>query len=231
MNRKEKEISQRTKNIIITICTVIIVLSVGAFGLITADLVSGDGFVYRESLGETVLTVGEESISLKEISYYILVAETNYNEAAQIYNKDNMEAFWNAKLNYKFFRNMVKQTVLDACTRDNTYYQKALKEGYMLSDEAVAEIEETAVEEINKLTEEQLEITDYQMSDMVKVLTKIAYAKEYVSNLMAQGYSENELDTGGVIYEEMKKAYSVEVNEKIWDKISLGAVTINNLYE
>lgn len=225
---KEREISEKSKNVITAICVIIIILSIGAFALITADMIVGDGFVYQDSLEETILTVGDEAVSLKEISYYILVAESNYNEAAQIYNEENLNSFWNINVNFRFFRKMAKQSVLDACTRDNIYYQQALLEENILSEEETEEIQEKAAEEMNKLTEKQLEITEYQMSDMVHVLTKIAYARKYVSNLMAQGYAEEELDTEGSRYEEIKKDYPVQVNDEIWGKITLGKVTINN---
>jgi len=225
---KKETVTPRTKNIIITICTIVIIISIAAFALITANLLRKEKFSYADSLDGTVLTIGDEEVSLKEISYYILVAETNYNEAANIYNEDNPHAFWNMLLEMKFFRNRVKQFVIDTCTRDNIYYQQALKEGYTLEDEMLEEIEDKALEEISKMTEQQMELTKYQMSDMVNVLTKIAYSREYAGNLMAEGYTAQELDVGGSKYEEIKKDYAVWVNRKIWKNITLGKVTINN---
>ena len=128
----------------------------------------------------------------------------------------------------KYFRNRVKQSVIDACTRDNIYYQQALKEGYILKEEALEEIEDKALEEISKMTDFQMKLTDYQMSDMVKVLTKIAYSRKYAEDLMAEGYTAQELDVDGSKYEEIKKDYAVSVNQKIWKNITLGKVTINN---
>lgn len=227
MSRKES-VSQKANNIITSICIIIIILSIAAFALITAKLTAGEPFSYTDSLEETVLTVEAEQVSLKEISYYILVAETNYNEAARIYNEDNPHDFWNINLYFKFFRNMAKQSVIDACTRDNIYYQQALKEGYTLSEEKLENIQNQALEEISKLTEQQMELTEYQMSDMVRVLTKISYAREYAERLMAEGYTEQELDTDGSKYKEIKQDYSVEVNQKVWKNITLGKVTINH---
>ena len=227
MSRKEA-VSQKINNIIISICIIAIILSIAAFALITIKLTSDEPFSYTDSLEETVLTVEDEQVSLKEISYYILVAETNYNEAARIYNEDNLHAFWNINLYFKFFRNMAKQSVIDACTRDNIYYQQALKEGYTLSEEALEDIQNRALQEISKLTEQQMKLTEYQMSDMVNVLTKISYAREYAESLMAEGYTEQELDTDGSKYKEIKQDYSVEINRKIWNNITLGKVTINH---
>ncbi len=137
-------------------------------------------------------------------------------------------AFWNIALNMKYFRNRIKQSVIDACTRDNVYYQQALKEGYTLKEEELQEIRDKALEEISKMTDWQMKITDYQMSDMVNVLTKIAYSRKYAENLMAEGYTAQELDVDGSKYEEIKKDYAVSINQKIWKNITLGKVTINN---
>lgn len=225
----EKEaITPKTKNIIVSICTIAIIISIAAFALITVKLVSKKEFSYTDSLDHTVLTVENETISLKEISYYILVAETNYNEAANIYNEDNPHAFWNMALNMKYFRNRIKQSVIDACTRDNIYYQQALKEGYTLKEEVLGEIQDEALEEISKMTDFQMKLTDYHMSDMISVLTKIAYSRKYVEDLIAEGYTAQELDVDGSKYEEIKKDYAVSINQKIWKNITLGKVTINN---
>ncbi|MCI8718771.1 MAG: hypothetical protein K1W19_09920 [Lachnospiraceae bacterium] len=228
-NMIEKDtVKPRIKNIIVSICTIVIISCIAAFALITVNLLSKEEFSYADSLNDTVLTVEKENISLKEISYYILVAETNYNEAANIYNEDNPHAFWNIALNMKYFRNRIKQSVIDACTRDNVYYQQALKEGYTLKEEELQEIRDKALEEISKMTDWQMKITDYQMSDMVNVLTKIAYSRKYAENLMAEGYTAQELDVDGSKYEEIKKDYAVSINQKIWKNITLGKVTINN---
>ena len=153
-NMIEKDtVKPRIKNIIVSICTIVIISCIAAFALITVNLLSKEEFSYADSLNDTVLTVEKENISLKEISYYILVAETNYNEAANIYNEDNPHAFWNIALNMKYFRNRIKQSVIDACTRDNVYYQQALKEGYTLKEEELQEIRDKALEEISKMTD------------------------------------------------------------------------------
>lgn len=97
-----------------------------------------------------------------------------------------------------------------------------------MKEEELQEIRDKALEEISKMTDWQMKITDYQMSDMVNVLTKIAYSRKYAENLMAEGYTAQELDVDGSKYEEIKKDYAVSINQKIWKNITLGKVTINN---
>ncbi len=97
-----------------------------------------------------------------------------------------------------------------------------------MKEEELQEIRDKALEEISKMTDWQMKLTDYQMSDMVNVLTKIAYSRKYAENLMAEGYTAQELDVDGSKYEEIKKDYAVSINQKIWKNITLGKVTINN---
>lgn len=189
-----------------------------------------DTFSYKESLGETVFTIEEEHVTLKEITYYILVAETNFNAASQMYNKNDMGRFWNLLLRKTYVRSLVKKSVLNSCIRDNIYYREAIKNGYTLDEEAHKEIENQAVEEMVKLTDGQRDYTEYSKSDMIQVLTKIYYAKQYVSDLMQQGYTEDELDIEGIQYQSVLADYEIETNEELWKNITLGQITINNDY-
>lgn len=235
-NKKNKEMSVKKskntiKNIIIVICVFTIISSIGMFFLITNKLQSGT-FTYSKHLDEIILTVEESEISLKEISYYILVAETNYNEAALAYDSDNPEALWNLNLNpdmsWKLFSDVTKDEIMEACKRDNIYYQEALKQGYTLNEEESEKIKNQAVEEMNKLTDSQIEVIDYELKDMVNALTKVYYAKNYVQKLMKEGYEKEELDIGGSKYEEIRETYLVKVNEELWNVVKVGKITINN---
>ena len=232
-NKEKKELSWKSRNWITAVCTVIIILSIGAFLIITADMVLRDKgeFSYQDAMGDTVVTVGTEEVTLKEIMYYILVAESNYNGAAQIYNEDNLNAFWNINLNFRFLKDLSKDSIMDACIRDQVYYQEALKAGYTLSEEEEEEISDRALEEMDKMTEDQIRYTEYRKQDMVRVLTKIQYAGKYVSHLMEGGYTEKQLDSGGEKYEEIAQQYKTEINKKIWNQVTIGKMTINRDYE
>jgi hypothetical protein len=214
--------------IVVAVCLIIILVCIGAFFAITSIINHNNKFDYQESLGDTAITVGEEEISLKEVSYYILVAETTYNEAAHIYNSDNLDSFWNININHKYFKQTAKESVINACIRDNVYYQQAREEGYALSMAEEEEVDKKAVEEMNKITDNQREITQYTLNDMKVVLKKIKFAKDYVADLMQDGYTEEQLDTGGSKYEEIASNYKVKQNDNIWKNITLGTVTINH---
>lgn len=225
MNKKLNKVNK--KEMITVICILVIMVCIAAFFAISSEALRNNQFNYEQSLEETAVTVGDQKISLKEASYYIMVMESNYNEAANIYNADNLDSFWNVNINHKYIKTMAKEAIIDACIRDNVYYQQARKEGYELNEDSIKLVEEQALDEMGKLTADQMEITDYTKEDMIKVLTKIQYAKEYVSDLMDEGYTEEELDTGGSKYEEIENKYHPKSNDNVWDNITIGKVTIN----
>lgn len=222
-----KEIIEKRKNFIMVICILLILFSIAAFFAIASVQRERNAFDFHESLNEVVITVDSEEVTLKEAAYYILVAETNQNAAANIYNENDPNALWNIRINYNFFRGLARKTIINSCIRDNIYYLQALEEGYELSEEQKEEIEQAALEEIRKMTDYQRELTAYEKDDMIQVLTKIQYAKNYVADLIEEGYEQEELDVDGEKYEKIAENYKVSTNDDIWENLVIGKVTIN----
>ena len=229
--KEKRKTHEKLNNAITVICILAIMISILAVVLITKDRFGKKPFSYPDSLGKTVIRVDDDEVTLKEISYYILVAETNVNAAAQEYNSNNMEAYWNMNLHPKYVRSHIRELIIDACTRDNVYYQEALTAGYTLDDAMKQEIRENAVEEMNKLTDSQRQYLQYTEEDMITVLTKIYYARWYVTDLMNQGYTQEELDIDGSYYNKVQKKYKIKVYNSLWEKVQIGNVTINQDYQ
>ena len=126
--KEKRKTHEKLNNAITVICILAIMISILAVVLITKDRFGKKPFSYPDSLGKTVIRVDDDEVTLKEISYYILVAETNVNAAAQEYNSNNMEAYWNMNLHPKYVRSHIRELIIDACTRDNVYYQERSEE-------------------------------------------------------------------------------------------------------
>lgn len=225
MNNMTK--TEKRANFIAALCIFVIAGAIVAFALINARQRENDAFDFHASLDEVAITVDSEEVTLKEAAYYILVAETNQNAAANQYNPDDPDALWNIRINYNFFRGLARKTIINCCIRDNIYYLQALEEGYELTEEQQKEIEQTALEEIRKMTDYQRELTAIEKDDMVRVLTKIQYARLYVEDLMEEGYGQEELDVDGEKYEEIAEKYETSTNDDIWNNLVIGKVTIN----
>ena len=50
-------------------------------------------FVYNKHLDETVISIDDENITLKEFSYYVYIVEKQVNDMAIKYNPDDTNEF------------------------------------------------------------------------------------------------------------------------------------------
>lgn len=194
---------------------------------------SGRGeFVYNEHLEDAAFKVDDGEITLKEASYYVMVIESNVNEAALQYNVNNPKRYWNIYMNdgenrSNFLCDQAKEDMKASCIRDDIYYREAQKAGISLSGQEKSAVMDDAYEQEKLMTGKMLEVTGYEYADLYRMMEKIAIVKKYVNTLMDKGYTEEQLDVGGEYYEELKDGYSVWINEDMWEKITLGSVTVN----
>lgn len=231
MNRIKKSINEHL-NVWCAATVGIIVLAVLAFVYMTSDNREYNKFKFNEHLDETAFEINEMKITLKEAAYYIMVIESNVNAAAIEYNPDNPYEYWNVYMNdgegrSNFLSRQAKEDAMDSCIRDGVYYIEAVNAGIELNDREKEKCAEDAAEQEKQLTGKQIEVTEYEYKDMYSIIEKIAVIKKYMVKLMDEGYSEEELDVGGEYYENVKAAYDIEINEDMWENISLGRLTIN----
>ena len=195
-------------------------------------------FVFEEDLEETVLTINDTVISLKEISYYVIRVEEDGNEYAMQYNPDNPEEYWGLYMNQAtesgYITNLAKDAALNYCIRDNIYYQEAAAEGLELTAEEKEEVRNDAESEYFSMSLRQREMTQLTPKELEQILTKAAIARKYMFWMAEQDEEASVLemitlyyDVGGSYYEQVKTSYAIEVNEKIWSQIHPGHVTIN----
>lgn len=230
MIKKVKESMERNTTNWIIVTMFVIVLTILAFVYLVS--VSKREFLFNDHLSDMAFEINEDVITLKEASYYILVIEASVNEAAMEYNSDNVLQYWNLYLNdgkdeSSFLRTQAKKDAMDACVRDAIYYREAQKTGIELDKNEEKQCIEEAREKEKQLTGKQMEVTGYEYRDLYMAIKKIAIVKKHITQLMNEGYSEEELDVGGEYYEKMLKKYDITVNSDLWEKITLGDLTIN----
>lgn len=206
----------------------IIFLSVLAFLYISQT----KDFSFKEHLDETAMTVEDKDITLKEAAYYIMVIESNGDAVAVQYNDKDHKRYWNIYLNdgdskSNFLNEQAEDDAISACIRDEIYYREALSKGISLDSEEEEQVKEDAYEQEKLMTGKMYEVTEYEYTDFYHIIKKIAIARKYVTTLMEQGYKEDELDYGGSYYNDIEDKYKVEINEELWEEISLGSITIN----
>ena len=222
--------SKKKQDIIIVVCVITIVLSICAILCIHYGNKRND-FVYNEHLDKEVLRVYDDEyaqeITLQELGYYIINVEGDIDDMAHQFNSDNLNAYWNVKLGKGLYttRKYAKDLVIDKCVMDNIYYIEAIKSGVTLTEDEEELAGEDARLVLKNLTSRQMDVMDYSYEDLYNIMIKLYITSKYVSGLVEDGYTMEEIELKGSYYEELKKAYSYKVDD-IWESVKLGNLTV-----
>jgi len=191
-------------------------------------------FVYEEHLNDIVVTVGEQSVTLREFGYYIAKMEKDVQEKALIYNpKDPME-YWNvhfsAGLDSGYMFEYAWKYALVDCVCDLIFVQKAQDEGYSLSENGYKQAKIQAEELYTMLSTEQIEKTGLTI-DLIKMIEERrllvqSYTNSFMEENELSGYVDNIMEC---ISRNNSMIMDSEVicNEDMKDNIRMGTITVN----
>ena len=191
-------------------------------------------FVYEEHLNDIVVTVGEQSVTLREFGYYIAKMEKDVQEKALIYNpKDPME-YWNvhfsAGLDSGYMFEYAWNYALADCVCDLIFVQKAQDEGYSLSENGYKQAKIQAEEFYTMLSTEQIEKTGLTMDLITMVEERRLLVQSYTNSSMEEnelsGYVDNIMEciSGN---NSMVMEFQVILNEDMENNIRMGTITVN----
>lgn len=195
-------------------------------------------FTYETGLAETIVTIDETVVTLKEISYYVMEVENTGDAFARQYNPDNPIEYWGLFMNEEtsagYVSDLARTAALDYCIRDNIYYLEAQKAGVELTEEEWEGVRTDATEYYENMTQRQKEVTQILPKDLELIFEKITLTQKYMVQLSSQEEDVSLLeavtlhyDVGGDYYESLKDSYAIKVNERIWEQIRPGHTTIN----
>ena len=204
------------KRIRFTIILVLILIVVIAFSFQSKE--KKEYLVYNEALDKTAVTVDDVSLTLKDIAFYVAYEEKTVQEQAILYNPDNPRQYWNVYTDGQFVKLTAKQAALDMAVHDEIFYQMAVAEGVKL--------DVTEQEYLENDESEQLGISEEELDSEME---KIALADKYQSIYAEMNQKEYEAyNFNGEAYEALLSEHKYSVNEKVWDRVDFGSVTLDN---
>lgn len=231
--------SKKRENIIILICLLVIIASIVAFFVIYSNNKINNSFIFNEHLEDTIVTItfpedissklntSSYNISLRELSYYILVMEASVNHTATLYNPNNLNSYWNLYINNTFVKSEAKDNTMEICIRDNIYYYEAVSNGFYLTDDEKSDVLDEASYIYDNLTGKQVDATKLTLEDLYNIRYKIELASKYISRLISEeNFTEEDLNIGGAYYSSLYKNYDIRTDD-IWSMINLGEITID----
>ena len=185
--------------------------------------------VFAKSLDESVMTIDEKIVTLEEIAFYVAYEEKAVQEQALVYDPENPKKYWNVHDNGTFISAMAKRTVLEMAAHDIIFFDMASAEGITLTDEEEAYYQNEAYDFCSDLDEKQLEALGVTEDVLYETMRKIAVANKYQSILcQVEGVDYEDYNFDKTAYLALKESHEIVVNEKIWDRVAVGDVTLDN---
>lgn len=180
-------------------------------GLYRMHLTRKAGFVLEDHLEDTLVSIGEEKVTLRDSLYYIMLVENESSEKAEDYSEEAQKSFWNIKTGDEGYVSQVaKKVILEQLIKDEIMYREAMANGWDIDE---AEVEAAAMEVWAEMSPYQKELTGYT-KESLKERLKRAYA----------GQAYGEVYAGD--FEEVKASYGVTVDEALWSSVQMGNTTI-----
>ncbi len=196
-------------------------------------------FRYEDNLDETVVSIDDTSVSLREFGYYIYEVEAFVQDQAVIYDPENPKKWWNthfsAGLDSTFICDYAKKVAINTLICDEIYYREATGRGMSLDAEAQARVSKEAEEMYGNMNAYQRDVTGLDENMIINIKKKHSLASKYAEYLAGtadfsryDGDPHDLLNWDGQYYQELiLPSHTVTENEKLLDNISMGTITVN----
>ncbi len=186
---------------------------------------------YRESLDETIVTVDENALTLRDLTYYIVKQELFVENQAKIYDIDNTNTYWGLRLKRTggFVKLEAKQAIIDAAVHDEIFYQMARAEEIVLDEEETEKLLWMQYDFWADLEETQVKRLGVDRKDVNSVMERIAIAQKYQRIYTPQHHTDSGyFDVGEEGYIQLLEEHRYKVNESVWKRIPFGNIIVDH---
>lgn len=190
---------------------------------------NNQGMVFSDSLDKVVVTVDGQQLTLADMAFYIAYEEGEIEKTAHTYNPENTDEYWNIYTNGTFIRAEGKKSVLNMAIHDEIFYCLAIEEGMELSQEEEAYLANDIYDFWSDLEEEQRIKLGISEEELAQSMRKIMLAEKY-QYLLAEMKQKSVEDYAfcGQAYEKLLEEHVYTVEEKVWDEVPFGSITVDH---
>lgn len=176
-------------------------------------LISGCSQKTDDPSKSIVLTINDKDIYMNEMMYYIMAVEATGAQYEAMYQQYMGTSYWDqtdpTDPEGKTVREQAKEYIIDNAQMYEILYDKAVKEGYTLTDEEKTQVETYSDEILSNISDEQLKITGFTKEVLTQVQEKLTLAGKYYNDLL-DSFEINEDDIKSTINRADYKQYKTE---------------------
>ena len=187
-------------------------------------------FDYAKVLDQEAFSIDGESISFRDLAFFIAYEERLVEEEAIIYNKKSTKDYWNTHTNGQFISVAARDAVRDMAIHDYLMYNLATNEGIRLKDDQIEEVNNSAMDFWMDLLDGQKdELLSYTTEDAVNdTIMKKAVAEVYQDYLATvNNHAYVYYDVGAKGYEDILAEHDIQISN-IWKDVVMGEITIHH---
>ena len=184
---------------------------------------------YTEVLDKVAVTVDGTNLTIRDMAFYIAYEESTVEEQALVYDAEDTNAYWNLHINGEFVKISARTAAMDMAVHDEIFYQMALAEKVVLSEEEESILKERQNDFWTDLSEEAKERIEVSEEELNQTMEKIALAQKYqmvYANMQGASYEDYEFN--GDRYKELQDLHEVEINDSIWNRLDFGNITLEH---
>lgn len=217
----------KKKSILIVVIVIGIIAGLGYYSYHTNKM--KENLVYKDVLDETAVTVDSKALLVRDMAFYVAYEERTVEDQAEIYDDEDTNAYWNLHINGEFMKVTARNAAMNMAVHDEIFYEMAQAEGISLSEEETATLEQKQSDFWMDLSDEAKERLAVSQDEINEVMGRMALAQKY-QNIYAgmQGAGYEDYDFEGDAYLKLKEQHQVVINEKVWDRLDFGNITLNH---
>lgn len=185
-------------------------------------------FLYHEHLSEVILTLdGNTEYTLRDAAFYVWYEEYVGDFQARMYDENNPRSYWNAHVNGNFMSVLIKDATLNMFLHDTVVYLAAAENETVLTEEEETDVYNITSTYYNSLSQEQIEALGINFQDFYSTVEKMAIAKKYMLMMCEKNSTDTSTwETDGIAYQALLSEHDYTVNEKLWEQVDIGRITL-----
>ncbi len=130
-----------------------------------------------------VVTVGDNKIYMNEVMFYIYNVEATGSYYDKSYQQYYGTSYWDIETEGQTMRDSIKQYVMDTVIMTEILYEKAISEGFTITEEEKSTNQTKVDQLLTSVTEDQLKLTGFTNDLLLKIFEKITIGDKYYAKV------------------------------------------------
>lgn len=184
---------------------------------------------YLEHLDERAVTIDNTEYQFRDLAFYLAYQEQSAWEQAKAYDLEHPKKYWNLRGDSgAYIRSAARDIAMDMKIHDVIFYEMAVEDNVTLTQEEITYMENQKSDFWSDLEEEgriRLGVSEDEIAQTFEMMALAQKEQQLFADKM--GVDFREYNINGDSYQELLSEHTYEINEKLWERINFGNITLD----